>query len=211
MEEWGSSVLNMVAVSMAVIAFIFYMNRLLGLVPYLFDGILRSSPLANIEASVRLTRDRNALAGIAVFALCLLASRYDVYDADFLVIFQPGIKTLVVTGVLLGALLLRVALVHLCAPRRRDNYIFAASTLYDFLIVGALLCGIAAGLLAIFGANDTAIRTVMIYVSGLVWGLFLIRRTQILGGSCSLPMTILYVLILEIIPAGALVASAILF
>ena len=213
MEEWGSSVMNMVAVSLVVVAFIFYMNRLLGILPYLLDGVLRSSPLANLEASVRLTRDRNALSIIAFFTICLLASRYDAYTADFLVLFTPGVKTLVIIGISLAAFWMRLALVYLCAPRRssRENYLLAARTFYDFLIVAAMLLGITAGVLSIFKANDLTVRTVLFYEGGFVLLVFLLRRTQILGNSCGQFMALLYMILLELIPFGALLASALIF
>ena len=213
MTEWSASVVNMTVVSLTVIFAIFYMNQFLGLLPYLADGVLRWHPLVSLEDSVRLTRDRNAVAVVAFVAVCTVFSRYDVYDAAFLDGFSPGVRTLLVMATLVGVILLREALVHIAAPRKgnRENYMVAARSLYDFIIIGTVLGCATSGICSIFGAKDLTIRSVLLWESGLVFALFALRRSQILRNSCPELTTFLYLCTLELIPAGLLVASALVF
>lgn len=205
--------MNMVATSLAAILFIFYLNQFLGLLPSLAGGITRWHPLASLEDSVRLTRDRNAVAVVAFLALSLVVSRYKVYDAGFLEDFSPGVRTLLTMAVMLGAFLVREVLVRVLAPRRsnRENYMLSSRVIYDFVIITAAILCASAGICSIFKANDLAVRTVLLWETGVLFALFSLRRSQILRNSCQELTTFLYLCTLELIPAGLLVASALVF
>ena len=211
--EWGDSLANCILISLTAVLFILYMSRLLALLPFLGGGLTRWNDLANIEDSMGRTRDRNALAAISVLAIGLLASRYCLYYPRFIRGMEPGVRSLVTIGVITAVLLLRAALVHACVPRRggRDNYLLSQRTLYDFVIIWALGGGATAGTLYIFRANILTVRVVMLVCAGLLWLIFLVRRTQILRNSCSQFTAILYLCTLELIPAALIVVSALVF
>lgn len=210
---WSASVLNDVLVSLTALLLILYLNRLLGVAPSLLAGFLRWKELVNLEDSVRLTRDRNVLAGIALLALSLLMSRYGLLRYAFMDSLSPGLQTLVVLGVLLAFLLLRAILVYALAPRRggRETYMLAQRVLYDFIILAAIVMALTAGLLSVFGVNTMSVNRVLLYEGGVLYALFLIRRTQILLNSCNQFTAFLYLCSLELIPASLLIASSFVF
>lgn len=211
--DWGQSLINQILICLDALAFIFYLNRFIGLVPFLAGGIFRSSPLEHLEDSVSYTRDRNSVAVIALPALALIFSRYGVYLPSFMEALSPGLDTLVILGVLVVFIALREILVHAAAPSRgdRENYLLSARTLYDYIIISAAILLSEVGICAVFGLKDLTVRNIVTWSGIVVYFLFLSRRTQILRNSCSLFTAFLYLCSLELIPVGALVASEILF
>lgn len=209
---WGDSLVNCILISAEAILLVLFLNALIGILPFLLGGVFRWKELVNLEDSMRLARDRNILSLISLPALALVMSRYGLWHIAWLDSLSPGLDTLVILGVLIVVLLLRRTLVLALAPHGgRDNYMLSARVLYDFSIILALLLCATVGILAIFGVNDLAVRKILYYVAGLVYLIFLVRRVQILRNSCAQFTAILYLCSLELIPAGLLVVSGLLF
>ena len=64
------------------------------------------------------------------------------------------------------------------------------------------------GIMSFIDVDNSIIKDAMIWVSGAIYLLFLIRRTQIFASSYNFFTVFLYLCALEIIPTGVLVTSA---
>ena len=87
----------------------------------------------------------------------------------------------------------------------------AGTTVHRILFTFSITLGIIAlattGIMLIFNAPDTAIRNALLWETGIIWFLSLIRTGQILGTSCRGFSTFLYLCAFEIVPAAGLVAA----
>ena len=56
---------------------------------------------------MRLSRERDSVAAVAVPVICVCVSRLDLFHASYIDPAEPGTKTLIVSGMILGFLLVR--------------------------------------------------------------------------------------------------------
>ncbi len=210
---WGSYVINMVMVCLCVLIFIFQLRRNLRIVPYLLEGLFRSKKLLDLEEGVRLIRDRNSLSVNAVLILVLVSSRYGLFRPSYMDGFCPGMQTLLILVAFILILLFRHLMIVGMSRYMLEGELYQLNNRIanDYVIVMAYTVLLMVGLLSLFGISAETIRTVSYYAIAVIYGLFLLRRSQILSGSCAQLPAILYLCILEILPAGLLVATEILF
>lgn len=213
LAAWSDSPLNCLLIIAFTILTLLYLRRLVSILPYLLSGLVRWRGLLNLEASVRLSRDRTAYALVMVVPFCLVVSRFDLYPARWLLTTDPGIRTCAVIGVFSAYVLLRQLLIRIGGAGRvsRDLWRIANDSGYSFFIVMTLLVVITTGLHAIFGVNNLIVKKILIYEITVIFALFLIRKTQILRNACNQFTAFLYLCGLEILPASLLVISAMLF
>jgi len=67
------------------------------------------------------------------------------------------------------------------------------------------------GILYLVGADDLTVKTFLLIETGVTYLLYLLRRGQILSGSCNPLTTFLYLCGLELLPAALLVVPAVIF
>ena len=213
LTEWSDAPLNCILIIVFTMLTLLYLRRLVSILPYLLSGIARWRGLLNIEASVRLSRDRTAFALVMVVPFCLVISRYDLYPVIWPPEADPGIRTCMIIGIFTAYALLRQLLIRIGGSARvsRDFWRIANDSAYSFFIVMTLLVVITAGLHAFFGVNNLIVRKILIYEIAVVFALFLVRKTQILRNACNQFTAFLYLCGLEIFPASLLVISAMLF
>ena len=211
--DWGDSPVNDILIVVFTILTVLYLRRLVGILPYLVRGLWRWREVPALEASMRLSRDRTAFALVMVVPFCLIVSRYDLLPLRFLETFDPGLRTLILVGIFAVYALLRRFLTRLAEPRRinYDTYRLAAASGYNYFIVMTLLLVATAGICTIAGVNEMTIRKFLLYEIAVIFAVFLLRRTQILSNACNQFTAFLYLCGLEILPAGLLVASALIF
>ena len=210
---WDSYALNMALIFLSVIIFIFQLRRILRIMPYLLEGLFRSKKLIDLEDGMRLIRDRNSLVPNALLAMVLLSSAYGLYEPDFLAGFNGGVRTLVIAGVFCAFVLVRHVMIMMMSRYKLEGETYQLNNRIgnDFLILATVFSLLLAGILSVFNASPEMIRTALDYLLIFFYALFLFRRGQILSGSCSQLTAFLYLCTLEILPAGLLVASEILF
>ena len=109
--------------------------------------------------------------------------------------------------------LLRRFLTRVAEPRRinYDTWRLAATSGYNYFIVLTLVLVATAGISSIAGVNELMVKRILQYEIAVIFAVFLLRRTQILSNACNQFTAFLYLCALEILPAGLLVASAIIF
>ena len=200
----------MILIAVFVVAAILLLKRFLSILPELTDSVFRARGSASLENSVRSSHDRNLIALVLVIPMILVTYRYRLYDATFLRDLAGNWRVLAVAGVITAWLLLRLVMYFWLKPRRRyDFYQLSRRLGFTYWILLSILVLLTIGILALSGTSDSTVRLV-IYVEILaVYLVFLLRRAQILSISCNPVRTFLYLCGLEILPAAALVISAV--
>ena len=197
----------------AFLVVLLLLRRLLNIFPSLLACLIRGKESLNLEASVKLSRDRDALALAMIVPFCLVAYRYGLYSPGFLDGFSGNALIGIYFGVFAVYVLLRLLMSWLFRPQRiqRKVYSAAVKASSSFFIIGTLLLLATGGLLDLFNVPETDVRSAMLWVSALIYAVFLLRKTQIFSTTCSVFVAFLYLCALEMIPTGILVVSAIIF
>lgn len=195
----------------SVLVIIIMMRTIINIFPSLMACVIRWKESVNLEASVKLKRDRDMFALAMMIPFCLTAVRFRLYDPAFL----KGLGEMgylgAVFGIFAAYVLLRTILntILLSGKKRRSIDGIALRSAYSFFIIMTLLLLASGGILSFADVPETTIRTTMYWISGITYLLFLIRKTQIFISSGSFFVGILYLCALEFIPTGILVISAV--
>jgi hypothetical protein len=197
----------------AFLVVLLLLRRLLNIFPSLLACLIRGKESLNLEASVKLSRDRDALALAMIVPFCLVAFRYRIYAPGFLDGFSENSLIGIYFAVFFAYVLLRSLMKWLMRPRRMQQKVYAAASKASssFFIIGTLLLLATGGLLDLFNVPETDVRSAMLWVSAFIYAVFLLRKTQTFSTSCSVFVAFLYLCALEMIPTGILVVSAIIF
>lgn len=207
----GTPLLPSILVTAFVILALLELRNFLHVAPFLWDSVFRARGSVALENNVRVARERNQLTLILMIPAILFIYRYRLYDARFVQRLTDDWRLVAVAGVFLGYLLLRTVMYLFLKPRRRaDNFRVAHRAGYTFFILLMLLAIAGVTILYFFRANDFIIKSFLYILSGIAYLVFLIRKTQILSISCNPLLTFLYLCGLEILPTGALIATAVL-
>lgn len=189
------------------------LKTMVGVFPSLIACLTRWKESVNLDASVQLSRNRDITALALVIPFCLTVTRFRLYDPHFMVRLNDNGRLAVTIGILIGWMLLRTFLEHLLRPRKGNPkaYGTARKAAYTYLCILTLLLMLTGGIMAFVDAAPETIKTAMLWISATIYAVLLLRKTQILISSYSFFASFLYLCALEIIPTGALVASAIIF
>ena len=207
----GTPLLLSILVTVFVVLALLELRNFLHVAPFLWDSVFRARGSVALENNVRVARERSQLTLILIIPAILFIYRYRLYDARFLQGLTDDWRLVAVAGVFLGYLLLRTLMYLFLKPKRRaDNFRVAHRAGYTFFILLMLPAIAGVTILYFFGANDFIIKTFLYFLSGIAYLMFLIRKTQILSLSCNPLLTFLYLCGLEILPTGALIATAVL-
>ena len=196
-----------------LIFFLLIIRTFVGLVPSLLATVIRWKESLNLEASVKLSRDRNTVATCAVFLFCATVITHDLYDMTCLQGLSPDGHFWVLIGIFCTYIATRAFLGHTLKPRRMQTKTYKAvvSVSYSFFIVMTMLLLMTSGIAAVFDIDSECTRTAMLWISAPTYLLHLIRKLQIFNSSFSIFAGFLYLCALEILPTGALIASAVIF
>lgn len=209
--QWIDFPLNWLMLLACVLSGIFFLNRIIGLLPFIVGGLFRWKEIVNLESNIRLKRDRDAVAVIAVFVIVLAASRFEIYTPSYILLFPPNFKTLAVLGAAILFLLIREIFIIGLAPRSfsMEQYRLANNSIYNFIIFSAIITVFIMSTRFVFNINPLIIKSLLLGQIALSYCLFLIRKTQIMIKVCSHITAFLYLCSLELLPAGLLIASGI--
>ena len=189
------------------------LRRLVNIWPSLMACLIRGKESLNLEASVKLSLDRDALALAMIIPFCLVAFRYRLYAPGFL----DGMSDNAVIGLYFGVfftyLFLRFMMTWLFRPQKmpKKTYAAAEKASYSFFIIYVLALLAMGAAFGVLDVQDTVAGDAMLWLSAFIYVMFLIRKTQIFSTSCSVFAGFLYLCALEMIPTGILVVSAIIF
>ena len=188
-------------------------RRFVGIFPSLMACIVRWKESVNLDASVQLSRDRDIMAIAMVMPFCLTAGKFDFYSPVWTGQFGADGKLGITIGVFIGYILLRKGLEHVFRPKKMNpkTYRTACKSSHTFFIILTLTLMAMGSVMSFIDVAPMEIKNAMLWVSGATYAVFLLRKTQIFTSSCSFFSGFLYLCALEILPTGALVASALIF
>ena len=193
-----------------VLLLIMQLKRFFELVPSLLDSVFRARGSFQLENSYRLSHDRTVLSLTFIIPAVLLVFRYRLYNPAFLQGLDSNLYLAAIVGLTLGYILLRLVLFLWLRPRKyRDQYNLAGRLFFTFFILLMLLVLTTVGICVLVGVNDFIIRDLIYIESAFVYGIFLVRRAQILSLFCNPFRTFLYLCGLEFFPTALLVVSAV--
>ena len=189
------------------------LRRMVNIFPSLMACMIRSKENSNLETSVKLSNDRDRLAFAMIIPFILVATRFRLYSPSFMENMDEGFRICIVAGVFITYILLRAALTRLMRPHRMKSGVYstAGKAANTFFIILTLVLLAAGGIMSFIDVSFSGIHNAMIWLSGGIYLLFLLRKCQILLTSCSIFTAFLYLCALEIFPTGILVVSAIIF
>ncbi len=197
----------------AIIPFLINLKPFLELIPSILSCAVRTRECVNLENNIKLARTRNNFAYSFIIPFLLIVFEYDIYRPSFYMSLSPGFKFLTLIGIAIAYVLLAWAFTKLMAPHSSliKNYRIACRSSYNFFILLMLFLLLAIGCFELFDISEKLVQTILYWIFGVTYFLYFIRKLQIFSASFPFFTAILYLCALEIIPTGAVVASAIIF
>ena len=188
------------------------LKRFTAIFPSLVACIIRWKESVNLEASVKLSNDRDRLAFAMFLPFCLTADRFRLYGPQFLTGFDDSTRLAVTIGIFVVYFVIRKIAARFYRPKGRNSkgYKIADKSALTFFIVLTLILLAMSGTMTFIGIEQDAIKSAMLWVSAGIYTLSLLRKTQIFASGCSIFTAFLYLCALEIFPTGILVVSALI-
>ena len=189
------------------------LNTLVEVFPSLIACLVRWKESVNLDASVQLSRGRDIMSLAMVMPFCLTAGKYSLYCPTWMGQFGTDGRLGITIGTVIGYILLRKGLEYFFRSRKVNpkTYKTACKASHTFFIILTLVLLAMGGIMSFIKVAPMGIRSAMLWVSAITYALFLLRKLQIFNSSCSFFISFLYLCALEILPTGALVASALIF
>lgn len=186
------------------------------LMPSMLGCLVRSRGNIEVEHSVSTARSRNICARILALPFLVAADRYCIYSASFLAGWEdPWLRIAELAGVVTAYLILRRILHALLLGRRlrldTDSRKALTRGILNYFVCFVTVMMLSICLFYCFKASDDAIRLIISIELGAFWLVSVVREGQILQQKCTGFATFLYLCGLEFLPAGALIASALIF
>jgi hypothetical protein len=211
MTSAGSPVCD-AATLISLLVIICILRRIIEIFPSLLASLIRWKESINLSNSVRLSRDRSLIALTMIVPFCLVVTKSGIYSPSFMETMSSDARFGIIMGVFSLYMGLRLLLERFCAPKRRNIQMYrcACRSSYTFFILLTILLLSFWGVFSVLGTDQSASKDAMLWISGGIYLIFILRKTQIFASSCSLFTAFLYLCALEILPTGALVASAVI-
>ena len=189
------------------------LRRLVGVCPSLMACLIRWKESVNLEASVKLKTDRDIIAFTMIIPFCLTAARFRLYDPGFMKGLGDTAYLGAIIGIFAAYIIIRVILDAIFLPprKRKKGEGIAVRCSYSFFIILTFLLLAAGSILTFANVGEETVRCTMLWISGLTYTLFTIRKTQIFINSGSFFAAFLYLCTLEFLPTGLLIASGVIF
>lgn len=213
MEASGNCVLPDTLTIASIFITILLLRRFVEVIPSIMACAIRWKESVNLEASVKLSIDRNLMAAGMFIPFCLVAAEYRLYAPSFTNDFDNTEVLGVTAGISVIYILFRKASSLLFRPNKmnRKTYTTGDKASYTFFILLTLSLLTVSGITHLTGLPFASARNAMLWVSAITYAVFIIRKTQIFASSCSVFTAFLYLCALEFIPTGTLIVSALIF
>ena len=202
-----------ILVGLALILFLLTVRIVIELMPSLIATAIRWKESLNLEASVKLSRDRNLIALCATVPFSLTAFAHNLYNPAFLTGFSADAQLWISIGIFGTFVIVRTTLEHMLKPRRiqAKSYKAIVNVGYSFFIILTMLLLLIACISYLLGTSEEHTKNAMLWISGLIYLLYIIRKLQIFNSFSSFFAGFLYLCALEILPTGVLITSAVIF
>ena len=198
---------------LSILTAMLLLRNMVSIFPSLIACVIRTKENMNLDASVKLSRNRDLIAASMIPIFCLLVSKYRLYDITFLDAYSKDARFGFIAAIFAAYVLFRLAVSKLIKPQRIPKKTYSAAlnasrTFFTVLTLTLLTCG---GLCSILGLDISGARSAMLWISAAIYFIFIVRKSEIFISCCSVFTAFLYLCALEIIPTGTLVVSAIIF
>jgi hypothetical protein len=196
----------------SLLVVILNLKRLVNIFPSLMACIIRWKESVNLEASAKLSRDRDFITLAMIVPFCLTIIRFDLYAPAFMSGMDENPEIWTILSIFSIYLLFRFAVSRLFHPQKIGSKTLstAAKSSNTFFIILTLILLAMGGIMTFTGVDDKTIKLAMLWVSMAIYAIHIIRKIQIFNSSCSIFTAFLYLCALEIIPTGIIVVSAII-
>ena len=197
----------------SVLTAMFMLQAFVSIFPSIMGAAIRWKESINIEASVKSSRDRDFSALVLMLPFCLTVFRFRIYNPSFIAGLSDDARLWAILAIFAAYLIFRKTAFMLVHPGKisQKAYVAAEKSAYTFFILLTLAL-LAFGSVASFcDASLQTIKIVCLWLSALIYGLYILRKLQILTSSCSLFTGFLYLCALEILPTCILVVSGVIF
>lgn len=210
--EWNNLLPNKIAIVLSVVLVLIYLKDIIRLIPPLLYALDRKRGGESLEYNVSAARMRNTVALIYTLPFCLIADYCGAYRPGFWSMVPPEWSSAATLGVMLAYFLLRRLCYAAIRPGKMsaENLATLKHSLYNYFIALVSVAVPTIGILPLFSVREDIISTVFLALTGLAFAFATVRAWQILKSRRSPLPTILYLCGLEILPAAAVVASAVL-
>ncbi len=190
--------------------FLLNIGSFLKIFPLMTSSVWRWKSNLELEDSLQMSRSRNTVAAILLVPLCMVVYSHDLYRPDFLQGFSPIVQFAIVAGIMFLYLLLRTFLNWQLEMHRYGSKAFVAAnrSFFTYCIILFFLLFLTGAAVKTITGDAELTRTVLLYVTGITYALYVFRRGQIFASACNPFSTFLYLCGLELIPTLALVISA---
>ena len=191
----------------------FTLRTLVEVFPSLMACLIRAKESINLEASVQLSRGRNILSVCLALPFFLVVWQRGLYMPSFMDSLDENLRFCVIIGIFLTLVLLRMMLERIMKPKAVNSKTYATACKTDrtFFSLLTLILLAMGGIMSIFSTPADVVTSAMLWVSAAIYLIYIRRKTQILTSSASFFASFLYHCALDLIPTGAVVASAIIF
>ena len=206
---------NPIFAAMAVVftvLFILEFRSFLKIWPYLANCIWRWKSNLELEDSLQLSRSRDQVALTLAVPTCMLAYSYSLYAPDIIQGLPPLLRIAAVAGAILFQIPLRAFLNwQIVMHGTRSGTFQAANGAFKnySILLFFLLFFVGAVSMALTGDIERT-RSVLMWVTGVSYMVYVFRRGQIFSSACNPFVTILYLCGLELLPTAILVLSGML-
>lgn len=187
-------------------------RNLLDVLPNIFRCLSFWRENVNIEDNISVMRIRNYYATLGSAILALILLRYKVMLPGFITQASAELQPMMTLGYVGAYLLMRLVMFKIMFGKLDNRSVFNAvhRAIFNYIIIAAILILASVWILSFAGVSDKAIGVVFIAEIGLAFLVLFTREMQILLSRCSGFGTFLYICTLEILPAGLMVAAAML-
>lgn len=197
----------------SILIMIMLLKRLINIFPSLVACTIRWKESLNLEASVKHSLDRDMLAAAMIIPFCLVVERFRLYDPSFMEGMNDNIHLILTTGVFLVYFFIRTFMSKVMRPHKMNpkTYKAASSASFTFFIILTLVLLSVGAVMNFLNVDPSLIKNAMLWISGGIYLIFLLRKFQIFLSGSTFFTAFLYLCGLEIFPTGILMVSAIIF
>ena len=198
---------------LSLIAVMALLRQLVNIFPSLMACLIRWKENVNLQTSLKMRTSRDMIAGAMFIPFCLVVFRFRMYCPGFIDGMADGSRLWATIGMIAAYVMLRFACKLTARTRSTTASIYknATDSARTYFIILTIMLVTTGGILMFFDTPVSHIRTAMFWISGAIYTLFLLRKTQIFLSSCNIFVSFLYLCALEILPTGVLIASAVIF
>lgn len=211
--DWGSLLTNRIMVVAAILVILLNLPNFFNIGRTVIECMRIARANSTLEHSYNQASMRNQTAWAQILPLALIADRFRLIHPDYFDKVPELWHAPMTLGILLAFLFVRLVISILLKPRRLNSEV--TDTVHRILFTMGIALSTAAlctvGTMLVFKASDEAVRSVLLWESGIFFFLTILREGQILGSHCSGFSTFLYLCALEMVPAAVLVAATAIY